>query len=105
MVCLFYVGCWVRGSPLDILAWKMDAKRFEEAHACALAQQKPLMPPITLKSPSSSHEPLADVVDRPSDRSTSSLWKKFTGKKRKAANSSTSPSSQGETVKLINADG
>ena len=38
VVYSFYVGSWVRGSSLGIPVWKMNAKRFKEAHACALAR-------------------------------------------------------------------
>ena len=61
------------------------------------------MPPVTANVPSSSQEQAVVVVDRPLARPSSSS-KKSTGKKRKATSTSTSPSSPGEAMELVDAD-
>ena len=81
----------------------MDAKRFEEARARAIARRKPLTPPVTFDPPTASHNLALEVVEPHSDQSASSLRR--SSKKRKAASSSTSPSAQeGPKVKLIDTD-
>ena len=81
----------------------MDARRFEEARARAIARRKPLTPP-TASGPSAGPHVLALGVAEPRiDRSASSSRK--SGKKRKAASSSASPSNQeGPEVELIDTD-
>ena len=93
LMCGFYAGYWVRCSSFDILAWKMDSKRFEEARARVLAHRKPLVPPTTFDAPSASRELVAMVTEHHSNRSASLSRKKSSGKKRKAASYFTSPSS------------
>ena len=63
------------------------------------------MPLVTLEAPSSSHKSTAVMTECHSDWSIASLRKKSSGKKRKAANYSASPSSQEEIeVKLMDAN-
>ena len=104
MFC-FYVGYWVKSSSFDILTWKMDAKRFEEACARTFARRKPLVHSATLEAPSSSRELVTAMIEHQSNRLTSSSRKKPLWKKRKAVSCSASPSSQEEAeVKLMDAD-
>ena len=64
VIGFFFVGCWVRGAPLNIPVWKMDSKRFEKVHARALARRGPLVPQVTTDVPSSSQEQVVVVADR-----------------------------------------
>ena len=81
----------------------MDAKRFEEARAREIAHRKLLMPLVTSNPPAASCILALEVAEPRSDRSVSSSRR--SGKKRKAASSSTSPIAQeGPEVELIDTD-
>ena len=81
----------------------MDTKRFEEARARAIARRKPLTPPVTFDPPTASRVLALEAVEPRSDQSTSSSRR--SGKKRKTASSSASPSVQeGHEVELIDMD-
>ena len=49
------VGYWINNTLIEIPAWKMDVKQFEEARAHILARQKLMTPPtVVLEAPLSS---------------------------------------------------